>query len=397
MSNVRVLLLSPLPGIDPPCGDVTYSESLLDHPPPGVEYVTYAEALADGTLVELGRRADLARSTGLGKVRAAARILRERAVNTLRHRGLLFAEPFRHFSVSPGIYDVVHCHVFSASFGELDAALVVSNAAPIEDLYLGARGWGARHVRIAATADRLLARWLGVQHTSYELPRADVVVSFTETFRTELARRGSAAADRIRVAPCFVDRNPRPEAHHPPYRIGFVATAFEAKGGPTVIAAFEEVRQSRPDAVLSIIGSPPRMTAREQQDHGIEWLGRVDRDELMSVHLPRFDIFAYPTLADGLPLSVLEVMALGIPVVTSDFAAMPEIVGHGTAGRVVPQHDAHRLAEEVLYLLRPEVHPGASAATQRWFDQHYETSFAVGLLGEAYADAVRLSAERRAK
>ena len=394
---MRVLLLSPLPGIDPPCGDVTYSEGLLRTPPPGVEYVTYAEALDDGTLVEHGRRSDLAHSSGLGKVRAAGRILRERAVNALRHRGVLFAEPFRHFSVAPGVYDVVHCHVFSASFGDLDPALVVSNAAPIEDLYLGARGWSERHVRFAATADRLLARWLGVQHTSFGLPRADVVVAFTETLRRELARRAATTADRIRVAPCFVDRRPCHEPHDPPYRVGFVATAFEAKGGPTVVAAFEEVRRSRPDAVLTIIGSASRMDANEQQNRGIEWIGRVDRDELLSVHLPRFDVFAYPTLADGLPLSVLEVMALGIPVVTSDFAAMPEIVGHGSAGRVVPQHDTHRLAEEVLDLLRPEVHRSASEATQRWFDQHYETSIAVGLLGDAYADAVRLADDRRAE
>lgn len=391
---MRVLLISPLPGIDPPCGDVTYSENLLANPPDGVEYVTYAEALADGTLVEHGRRSELKRTRGLARVRAAFRILRERTVNALRRRGVLFAEPFRHFSVRPGAYDVVHCHVFSAAFCDLDAALVMSNAAPIEDLYLGARGWSSWHVAVAARADRWIARRLGVQHTSLRMPRADVVVAFTETLREELVRRGAARPEQTRVAPCFVDRRPRPLPNEPPHRIGFVATAFEAKGGPTVLEAFDEIRRHRPDAVLTIIGSPPRLDVREQEQRGIEWTGRVERSVLMATHVPRFDVFAYPTLADGLPLSVLEVMAMGIPVVTSDLAAMPEVVGYGAAGRVVPRQDASRLAREVLDLLDPAGYPAAVAATQAWFDQHYDTATAVGRLGLAYRHAAELAAVR---
>ena len=385
----RVLLISPLPGIDPPCGDVTYSEGLLAHPPAGVEYRTYVEALADGTLVERGRRGDLLRSRGLRKPGAAGRILRERVINELRRRGLLFREPFRHFAVAPGVYDVVHCHVFSASFGDLDAALVTSNAAPIEDLYLGARRWSPRRVRLAALADKVVARLQHVQHTSSAMPRADVVVAFTQTLRDELVRRGSAPADRILVAPCFVGVRDAPDRERPPHVVGFVATDFEAKGGPTVLAAFEEVRRRLPDAELVVIGSEPRLTDSEQRVRGIRWIRRVPRDELLNQHLPGLDVFAYPTESDGLPLAVLEVMSLGTPVVTSDFGAMPEVVGNGSAGRVVPQRNPGRLASEVLDLLRPDVHAAVSVATREWFGRHYDTPVAIGGLGEAYAAAIR--------
>ena len=54
MTPRRVLLLSPLPGLDPPSGDVVYTQELLAHPPAGVDYETYAQALAAGRLIELG-------------------------------------------------------------------------------------------------------------------------------------------------------------------------------------------------------------------------------------------------------------------------------------------------------------------------------------------------------
>lgn len=53
---MRVLLISPLPRLDPTCGDVTYTETLLSHPPEGVQFETYAQALESGALREHGNR-----------------------------------------------------------------------------------------------------------------------------------------------------------------------------------------------------------------------------------------------------------------------------------------------------------------------------------------------------
>ena len=54
---MRVLLLSPLRGLDPACGDIVHTEALLASPPDGVQYETYAEALARGALIEHATRA----------------------------------------------------------------------------------------------------------------------------------------------------------------------------------------------------------------------------------------------------------------------------------------------------------------------------------------------------
>jgi glycosyltransferase involved in cell wall biosynthesis len=379
----RVLLLSPLPGLDPPSGDVVYTQELLAHPPAGVDYETYAQALAAGRLIELGRRDEYSGSRGWDRVRAAARIGRESGINRLRRAGILFREPFRFFCVRPDAYDLVHCHVFSANFRSLDVPLVMSNASVIENVYR-ARGWSSSHIRLASGADAALARKLRVQHTSHGMSEAAAVVCFTNTLAQELIKRNSTPADRIHVAPCFVERAARKAAPDHPRTIGFIAGAFDAKGGPTVLKAFELARSERPDLQLVVIGSPARASTAELRARGITWYPRLTREALLEEHIPTFDAFAYPTECDGLPLTVLEVMARGIPIATSDYQAMPEIVGHGRAGTVTPQRDPRALAGALLSLLDPARNANARRQAAEWFDAQYAPDVAVAKLRRAY-------------
>ncbi len=385
---LRVLLISPVPELDPPNGDVVYTQGLLKHPPPNVHYETYPEALAAGRLRELGRRNEYVEAAGRQRLWALARIGRERSINALRRTGVLFREPFRHFSVQSGAYDLVHCHCFSASFPRLDVPLVVSNGNVIDDLYRGAWGWSERHIDLASRADAVLAGRLGVQHTSFAMPQAAAVVCFTEYLRRELTRRGSTDPTRLHVAPCFVDAAQRPESLERPRRVGFVAGEFEAKGGPTVLKAFEIVRRDHPDAELLIVGSPPRGEKLELESRGVIWHPRVSRTELLTTYLPTMDVFAYPTECDGLPLTVLEAMALGIPVAASDHQALPEIVGNGMAGSVTAVGDAPALARELLRLLDGDENAAARRRTAEWFDAHYAPVVAVARLARIYEAAI---------
>ena len=86
---MKVLLISPVRGLDPPCGDITYTEELISNMCQGVDYVTYDQAIADGSLVELTRR----------NWRIAPFLLiLNKLINFLRKRQFLFWEPFRFFS-----------------------------------------------------------------------------------------------------------------------------------------------------------------------------------------------------------------------------------------------------------------------------------------------------------
>lgn len=386
--TTRVLLISPLPGLDPFCGDVVYTEGLLKNPPSDVVYETHDVALAAGRLREIGRRADVQGARGASRAIAVARAAREKSINSLRGLGLMFREPFRHFAVLPGAYDLVHCHVYSASFRLAGIPLVISNANTIEDLYRGARQWSPRRLNLASRLDSAAARSLGVQHTSHDMYRADAVVCFSEKLKQELLRRGAARPDQLHVAPCFVEAPARPwRKSARPHRIGFVASDFRSKGGNTVLEAFEIVRRARPDAELLIVGSDPPSKYSEPVD-GITWLPHVPRQRLLEQCLPGIDVFAYPTEFDGLPLTVLEVMALGIPVATSDYGAMPEVVGWGQAGSVTPQRDSKALARSLLHLLEEPTHDRVRSDVLTWFSGKYSVEAATRALRLAYTAAL---------
>jgi glycosyltransferase involved in cell wall biosynthesis len=59
------------------------------------------------------------------------------------------------------------------------------------------------------------------------------------------------------------------------------------------------------------------------------------------------DVFVLPSLVEGLPLSVLEAMAAGVPVVATDIPGTREAVEHEVTGLLVPARDAQALTRAI--------------------------------------------------
>ena len=389
LRELRVLLMSPLPGVDPFMGDVIYSQALLEQPPPGVTYIRYDDAIASGELLELGRRQSLqAALSRRSRALAMTQVLRDHSLNVARRSGLLFREPFRFLEIR-GSFDMVHCHTYSARWTGVPTPVLVSNALPLSELYARARGWGRGRVRFADDADRLLAKILGVSHIEHGLARADRVVAFTHTLGEWYARRG-VPRERIGVVPCFPSGMPTaPSAQSVPGRIGFVAGDFVAKGGDTVIDAMARIRRSRPDAHLWIAGGPTSRSASDLAAAGVHSCGYLTREELLADFLPSCQVFAYPSRFDGLPLTLLEALGSGVPAVVSDYFALPEVVADGVSGRVVGQNDPDALAGAVLELLDPEVNSRAAEAARLRYATTYSPAVVLPLLRENYDLAIR--------
>lgn len=385
---MRVLLMSPLPEVDPFNGDVVYSQALLAQPPPGVTYVRYDEALSSGEVREHGRRQSIHDTEPLGqKAKAVAEVSRDHTVNALRAAGVLFREPFRFLEIV-GSFDLVHCHTFSVNWTGRTTPVLVSNAVPLTELYARARRWSPARVRLASHSDRILANAFGVAHIEQGLGGADRVVAFTHTLRDWYVGHG-VPPDRVGVVPCFPSGMPPFTERDPvPGRVGFVGGDFVAKGGEIVLDAMSMVRRRRPDAQLWTAGEHPTRSDAELRDADVHSRGYLDRDELLRTFLPSCQVFAYPSSFDGLPLTLLEALAVGVPSVVSDYFALPEVVGDGGGGRVVAQRDPAALAEAILELLDPEVHPGASAAARARYVSTYAPEVVLPLLRANYDMAI---------
>ena len=383
---LRVLLISPYPHVDPRTGDVTYTENLLARPPSGVTYESHVDALAAGRLRERGRRSALTGVTGAGAVAEVAIIARERVLNGLRRRGLLFWEPFRYFEVV-GSYDVVHVHTFSVRLTGKDVPLVMSNGARVGDLYRDARAWSARRTRWAQRTDLALARLTGVTHNIAVKTSAVRIVTFTDHLRAWYLERGADADVVVTVAagvPRPVDRPVLTRDR--PTRVGFVASDFLTKGGDVLCAAVADVVRARPDAEVVIAGSdapPPGVTVPPE----VTWLGRLTRDELNTTFYPSLDVFAYPTRFDGASLVLQEALSYGIPVAASDYGPIPEMTGDGRAGRASGVGDRRALADDIVRLLDPAENRRVATSCAAFFDEEYAEDAARGRLRAVYDSA----------
>jgi glycosyltransferase involved in cell wall biosynthesis len=92
-------------------------------------------------------------------------------------------------------------------------------------------------------------------------------------------------------------------------------------------------------------------------DLPVRFLGQVGRSELENL-LRTCDIAVVPSVPaasgdqDGLPVTLLEAMAYGLPVVASDLPGIDEAVEHDVSGLLVPAGDAARLREAIAALAR---------------------------------------------
>jgi glycosyltransferase involved in cell wall biosynthesis len=371
---MRVLLISALPEIDPACGDVTYTQTLLAHPPDGVVYETYAEALNNGNLREhftssSFKEAWTAKRDWFPELAIG---LFCKAINVLRGSGLFYTEQFRFFSVKPGVYDLIHLHVFHVRFLNLPCPLVVTAGCPLQYVYADGRHWSKLHMLIADTFENLIGRIFQVNLNSHKLTQATRYLTYTEDARNWFANHGVFAREKIDIVPIYKEPADRIKTDRKPKKILFVAREFYAKGGKTVLNAFEQVRKVHPDAELHIIGSQPIQEEAIASNSNITWTPYIPRERLLEMFAD-YDVFAYPTEFDCISYVLLEAMSHGLPIATSDYPSMPESVAFGEAGKISKVGDAEGLARNIVELLDPAINAEFSRRSLAHFQKTYSS------------------------
>jgi glycosyltransferase involved in cell wall biosynthesis len=176
--------------------------------------------------------------------------------------------------------------------------------------------------------------------------------------------------------------------------VGTVGRLARQKAPQDLVAAIEAMGRSN---VLCVwVGDGPlraeitRLIERRNLTKQFLLLG--ERSDVPAL-LPAFDVFALPSLYEGLPCSVVEAMTCGIPVVATAVNAVPEVVVPGRTGLLVPAGAPRLLGRALSYLLdHPAEGKRMSAAARMQLGDRFEPAVLGRDLAETYELALTSSA-----
>jgi len=182
--------------------------------------------------------------------------------------------------------------------------------------------------------------------------------------------------------------------------LGTVGRLVPVKNQALLLHVIARLRTRVPDAQLVVVGDGPERSALEALARRLDVADRVrflGESRNIETVLPAFDVFCLPSLAEGLPLTLLEAMAARVPIVAAAVGGIPEAVrpereavlvaGTPPDGRA-PLTDAglaylDALSEAVLQLLRDP------ARRRRLAERAYERvagAFSMDTVCRRYAD-----------
>lgn len=179
--------------------------------------------------------------------------------------------------------------------------------------------------------------------------------------------------------------------------IGTVARVQDVKNHRALVDAFARLRAQRPDLAphvrLSIVGDGPLLPAVRAQVAALGlqdavWLPGARSDIKALLH--SFSLFALPSLAEGTPVSLLEAMASGLPVVASRVGGIPEAVDDGVHGRLVPVGDVEALAQALeRYAADPQLGRRHGTAGRARVEERFSMRAMLAGYGELYDSLCR--------
>jgi glycosyltransferase involved in cell wall biosynthesis len=159
------------------------------------------------------------------------------------------------------------------------------------------------------------------------------------------------------------------------------------------IRAFAHLRVRFPTALLSIAGTGPELSTLKALSESLgvatatRFTGRLERDQMAALYRSA-DVVLNPSRVDNMPNSVLEALACGVPVVSTDVGGVPYIVQDRRTAMLVKPGDDTAMAEAAIGLLHERAQ--AEALTQAGLAevQRYTWPRVRGVLAQLYQEAL---------
>ena len=252
-----------------------------------------------------------------------------------------------------GQFDIVHSHMFWSSLFASPIAWTCRVPVIVETLHgteAWRTGWKANYLVDRATT-RFVSKYVAVCNSDAQF----------------LRNRKHVSTKKIAVIPNGVDLRrfavPQDSRNAIRLSLGFteedsvlivVARFHPGKGHRVLLDSMHELLQSCPNVKLICLGEGPgEAELRAKCDSlGLAHCVRlVGYQQNVPEWLAAADINVLPSFYEGLPLTILEAMASGVPTVASNVGGIPDALEDGVSGLLVPPGDPQKLAEALFRLL----------------------------------------------
>lgn len=286
--------------------------------------------------------------------------------------------------------DVVHAHNFvpnyyaaAAFFGRLNRPVQVSTCHDMGSRLSNRKlrwlyRWSlTRTERVAMVGQQVHDRF--VQGGIVRAQRASTVLNGIPTARfADAPERRDAARRALGLAPSDLV-------------IGCVGRLVALKNHALVIRALPALLGTIPQARLVIVGEGEldgelrALVTSLQLDERVHFAGR--RSDVAAL-LPAFDVFAMPSLTEGLSIALLEACATRLAVVATSVGGNPEIIHHDRTGLLVPPADLEATTDALRALLgAPDLRARLGTAAAQWVREHASIDALSNTYDRFYRDA----------
>ncbi len=213
---------------------------------------------------------------------------------------------------------------------------------------------------------------------------ATMVVAQSQWVATSLIESYGVPEDRLRVIPFGVSvPEPVPRVASDIPQVTFVGSSMDRKGGWRLLDVYR--RRLRGRCQLNLVTFD-----RVPPEPGVEVINDLrPGDDRLHRLLAGTDVFAFPTEVDKSSYAVLEAMAAGVPVVATDMAALPELVGDD-AGLLVAPGDDQALGDALVDLLDDDARRHRmGVAARRRVEQRFDARTTTAALLDVFEEACR--------
>ncbi|MBE7552146.1 MAG: glycosyltransferase [Anaerolineales bacterium] len=274
-----------------------------------------------------------------------------------------------------GPYDIIHCH-----YGTIGRWMLFLKESHISNskLVVAFHGFDLS----------LYLKKYGEQVYQELFLKGDLFLPVSERWKNRLIELG-CSPQKIVVhraginVDCFSFNARRPKTDGK-VQLLTVGRLVEKKGLEYAVQAVARVLKRYPNLDYMIVGDGP---LRDSLASSIKELGLErhiqlvgwKKQEEVAVLLQEADLFLSPSVTsqdgdqEGIPATLMEAMARGLPVLSTYHSGIPELVEDGKSGFLVPERDVEALTTKLTYLLdHPECWPEMGYAGRKYVEAHYD-------------------------